>query len=849
MVRMPEPRAFYLTTPIYYVNDAPHIGHAYTTVAGDMVTRWHRQRQEPVWFLTGTDEHGQKVLRTAEANGASPQDWADRLVEGSWKPVLDTIDAANDDFIRTTQERHTTRVQTFIQDLHDRGEIFAGSYEGPYCVGCEEYKLPGDLVPGTGEHEGQLVCAIHGRPVEMLSEQNYFFRMSAYTQALLDHYEANPTFVQPASARNEVIAFVKQGLQDLSISRSTFDWGVPIPWDTSHVLYVWFDALLNYATAIGYGADDPGEKARFASTWPADVHLVGKDILRFHAVIWPAMLMAAGLELPRQVFAHGWLLVGGEKMSKSKLTGIAPSQIIDHFGSDAFRYYFLRAIPFGTGRLVLLGGPRRAVQRRARQRLRQPRLARRGDDRQVLRRRPARGRAARSGRDRPGRRRRAGRRRRRGRRGPARAARGDRRGLDPRRGDQRLPHRAGALAGRQGPGRAGRRRRPPAGWPPRDDPRHGRRGAARARGAAAPGDAAGRCRAVGLARRGAVPRAARRAAGRDRGDVRRSARRHPGHQGRRAVPAAGGPRGHRGVSRRPRDRSWPPAPAPLPVAVVDNHTHLDTAAELADGEAPPTVAEQIARAAAVGVPRMVQIGCDLPAARWTDRVVREHPALLGGVAIHPNEATLFAGARDVGPDGLTPAPRAEHAVGLDAAIAEIADLARDNDRIRVIGETGLDHFRSGDDGRAAQVASFRAHLALAKELDLALQIHDRDAHAAVLGVLARDGAPSRTVFHCFSGDAAMARFCAAQGWYLSFAGTVTFAGSAGLREALASVPLGQVLVETDAPYLTPHPYRGRPNAPYLVPHTMRTIAEVHGVPLEHACEVVAATSEAVYGPW
>jgi methionyl-tRNA synthetase len=344
---MPDASTFYLTTPIYYVNDAPHIGHAYTTVAGDMVTRWHRQRQEPVWFLTGTDEHGQKVLRTAQANGVTPQDWADRLVTESWQPVLGLLEAANDDFIRTTQTRHITRVQAFIQDLHDRGEIYAGSYEGPYCVGCEEYKLPGDLLPGTGEYEGQQVCAIHGRPVEMLSEQNYFFRMSAYTQRLLDFYEANPTFVQPASARNEVIAFVRQGLQDLSISRNTFDWGVPIPWDTSHVLYVWFDALLNYATAIGYGADDPEEKARFERTWPADVHLVGKDILRFHAVIWPAMLMAAGLDLPKQVFAHGWLLVGGEKMSKSKLTGIAPRQIIDHFGSDAFRYYFLRAIPFG----------------------------------------------------------------------------------------------------------------------------------------------------------------------------------------------------------------------------------------------------------------------------------------------------------------------------------------------------------------------------------------------------------------------------------------------------------------------------------------------------------------------
>ncbi|WP_454859965.1 methionine--tRNA ligase [Promicromonospora soli] len=345
---MPEAeKTFYLTTPIYYVNDAPHIGHAYTTVAADVVTRWHRQRQESVWFLTGTDEHGEKVLRTAEANGVTPKVWADRLVESAWKPVLETLDVRNDDFIRTTQERHETAVQGFLQDLYDKGEIYEGSYEGPYCVGCEEYKLPGDLIDGTGDYEGLKLCSIHGVPVEMLSEQNYFFKMSAYADRLIALYEEHPEFVQPASARNEVASFVKQGLQDLSISRSTFDWGVPIPWDSSHVLYVWFDALLNYATAVGLDSSDPELKEQFARTWPADVHLVGKDILRFHAVIWPAMLMAAGLPLPKTVFAHGWLLVGGEKMSKSKLTGIAPSDIIDTFGSDAFRYYFMRTIAFG----------------------------------------------------------------------------------------------------------------------------------------------------------------------------------------------------------------------------------------------------------------------------------------------------------------------------------------------------------------------------------------------------------------------------------------------------------------------------------------------------------------------
>jgi methionyl-tRNA synthetase len=226
--------------------------------------------------------------------------------------------------------------------LKDQGYIYQGDFEGPYCVGCEEFKLPGDLLEGN-------LCPIHSKPVENVKETNWFFKLSEFTQPLLDHYKKNPDACQPESARNEVVAFLEGGVRDLSISRSTFDWGVPVPWDTDQVVYVWFDALLNYATAVGL-TDDPASEGgkKFAQTWPADVHLVGKDILRFHAVIWPAMLMAAGLAVPKKVFAHGWLLVGGEKMSKSKLTGIAPSDITDHFGVDAFRYYFLRAIPFGS---------------------------------------------------------------------------------------------------------------------------------------------------------------------------------------------------------------------------------------------------------------------------------------------------------------------------------------------------------------------------------------------------------------------------------------------------------------------------------------------------------------------
>ncbi|SDF71547.1 TatD DNase family protein [Cellulosimicrobium cellulans] len=331
-----------------------------------------------------------------------------------------------------------------------------------------------------------------------------------------------------------------------------------------------------------------------------------------------------------------------------------------------------------------------------------------------------------------------------------------------------------------------------------------------------------------------------------------------------------------------RERGWPPDPGPLPVPVVDNHTHLDSIAHVLPGDTPaPTVADHLARAAAVGVDRLVQVGCDLAAARWTDALLRgdqtiwgreqadparaeagtsqDHlvgragapgvASVLGAVAIHPNEAVLHGGVREVGPDELEPDPRPHHDVPLDDAVAEIAAIARANDRVRVIGETGMDLFRTGPRGEAVQREAFRAHVALAKELGLALQIHDRDAHAQVLDVLARDGAPERTVFHCYSGDAAMARFCAEQGWYLSFAGPVTFRANDELRAALRTVPLEQVLVETDAPYLTPHPYRGRPNAPYVLPTTVRTVAEVVDLPLADVCERLAATSVAVYGPW
>lgn len=343
---MSDGKAFYVTTPIYYVNDAPHIGHAYTTVAGDVITRWHRQRGELVWYLTGTDEHGTKVERTAAANAVTPMEWCDRLVQESWLPVLDTLDVANDDFIRTTSGRHRVGVAAFWAHLRENGYVYEDVYQGPYCVGCEEFKLPGDIVEGDN---GEQLCPVHGKPVEMLEESNWWFKLSEFTEPLLEHYRRHPEAVQPRSAYNEVVSFLSSGLTDISMSRSSVGWGIPLPWDEQQVVYVWFDALLNYITAVGYGAPaESPEATKFAKTWPADIHLVGKDILRFHAVYWPAMLLAAGLPLPGQVFAHGWLLVGGEKMSKTKLTGIAPSDIIDVFGADAFRYYFMRAIGFGS---------------------------------------------------------------------------------------------------------------------------------------------------------------------------------------------------------------------------------------------------------------------------------------------------------------------------------------------------------------------------------------------------------------------------------------------------------------------------------------------------------------------
>jgi methionyl-tRNA synthetase len=329
---------FYITTPIYYINAEPHLGHAYTTLVADAVARAHRLLGDDVFFLTGTDEHGQKVERAAQKAGVTTVAFVDGVAQ-TFRDLLPIINASNDDFIRTTEPRHYASVQALWRRVRDNGYIYKGSYEGWYCTVDEVF------VPETQLVEGR--CPICGNPVEKLSEESYFFRLSAFHQPLLDHYRNNPEFVTPPIRRNEMLAFLEAGLDDLSVSRTSFKWGIPVPDDPAHVMYVWFDALTNYMTAVGYGSSDSGEAARFEKYWPADVHLMGKEIVRQHAIYWPAFLMAAGLPVPRQIVSHGWWLMEGAKMSKSKGNVVRPKDYIERFGVDAFRYFVYREMVFG----------------------------------------------------------------------------------------------------------------------------------------------------------------------------------------------------------------------------------------------------------------------------------------------------------------------------------------------------------------------------------------------------------------------------------------------------------------------------------------------------------------------
>jgi methionyl-tRNA synthetase len=330
----------FLTTPIYYVNAIPHVGHAYTTVNVDAMARWQRLLGDDVFMLTGTDHHGLKIQRAAEAEGTTPQEWGDRN-SAAFRESFDLLNIAYDDFIRTSEQRHYDSVQWLLQKVRDNGFITEGQYEGWYCVGCEAYYDDADLLVVNG---AENCCPIHKRPVERFSEKNYFFQLSAFEDRLFQWLDDNPDAVTPVTKRNEVLGFIKGGLRDFSISRTSISWGIPIPWDPAHVTYVWFDALTNYATAAGLGSDDE----KFATWWPTVRHTVGKDILRFHCVYWPAMLMAAGLTPPKQIHVHGFLLIGGEKLSKTGLVQIFPKDLVAEFGVDAVRYHLLREIGLGA---------------------------------------------------------------------------------------------------------------------------------------------------------------------------------------------------------------------------------------------------------------------------------------------------------------------------------------------------------------------------------------------------------------------------------------------------------------------------------------------------------------------
>ena len=338
---MAENKTFYITTPIYYPSGNMHIGHTYTTVAADTMTRFKKMMGYDTYFLTGTDEHGQKIETKAKEAGVTPQEYVDKIVAQT-KELWKLMNIEYDDFIRTTDERHTSVVQKIFRKFYEQGDIYKSEYEGMYCTPCESFWTPSQLV----EKDGVKVCPDCGRPVEVAHEESYFFRMSKYADWLIGYIEEHPDFIQPASRANEMINnFLKPGLQDLCVSRTTFSWGIPVDFDPKHVVYVWLDALTNYITALGYMSDDD---SKFRKYWPADVHLVGKEIVRFHTIYWPIFLHALGLPLPKQVFAHGWLLFGGDKMSKSKGNVEYAEPIVARYGVDALRYYLMREMPFGA---------------------------------------------------------------------------------------------------------------------------------------------------------------------------------------------------------------------------------------------------------------------------------------------------------------------------------------------------------------------------------------------------------------------------------------------------------------------------------------------------------------------
>ena len=754
--------AYYVTTPIYYVNAAPHLGHAYTTIGADILARHMRQRGEEVFFLTGTDEHGEPVAQAAEREGVTPKELADRNAE-RFLALLPRINVTNDFFIRTSDPRHHERVQEVMQRIHDNGHTYKGLYEGWYCPRCADFKTEAEMGPDN-------TCPIHKIPLDREREENWFFRLSAFQEPLEKLYADRTDFVSPRHRYNEALAFISGGLNDVSLSRSKskLSWGVQVPWDEDHVFYVWFDALLNYYTALGFARDGEDLTSTF---WPTTYHVMAKDILKFHAVFWPAMLMAAEIELPEHLFIHGYLLMkdasGAEhKMSKSLGNVLDPFEVMDQFGTDALRYYCFREVSFGQdgGVSTITFGERyetelaneygnlasRTLSMIDRYRdgvvpevdvdpvlatdfegLREEveGLLDRAEITQALERIWQRVRRL-----------------------------------------NRYVEETRAVAARQG----------------------------RVEGGGARPDAA-------LARRGPARRhrAARALHPRDGGQA--------AGRARRREPVARGRRVRRAARRQPRRE----AAAALPeTAVIDSHTHLD--------RGPGSEFELVQAAREAGVRRILTIGIDERSRRAALAAAETYDDVFAAIGHHPNNATGYD----------------------DAITEELRELAADP-RCLAIGETGLDDYRDYAP-RPDQERAFRAQIELAHEVGKPLVIHTRAAEDDTIATLAEQAQGLEVILHCFSMPDRLEE-CLDHGWWISFAGNVTYPKAEDLAEAAERVPLDRLLVETDAPYLTPQPVRKHRNQPAYVVHTAEFIAERRGIAYEELEAAVEANAARLLG--
>ncbi len=767
---------YYITTAISYPNGAPHIGHAYEALATDALARFMRLDGRDVFFLTGTDEHGIKMKQTALRDGLTPRELADRNTPLFQKMVRE-LNCSNNDFIRTTDPRHYAASKEIWRRMMANGDIYKDAYAGWYSVRDEAYYAESE----TEVRADDIRYGPQGTPVEWVEEESYFFRLSAYQEPLLAHYAAHPDFIGPEERRNEVVSFVKGGLRDLSISRTTFDWGIPVPDDPAHVMYVWVDALTNYITGVGF----PDNAETFARYWPADLHVIGKDIVRFHAVYWPAFLISAGVAPPKRVYAHGFLFNRGEKMSKSVGNVVDPFAMIDAYGVDAVRYFFLREVPFGQDGNY----SHDAIVQRINSDLANDlgNLAQRSlsmiakncdgvmpepgalapEDTALLGQADAL-------------------------LAKCRVAMAEQQihialnvTVGARRRGEPLLRGVGAV------GVAEDRYRP-----------HGNRPLCHRRGGASGGDPHPADHA-GLG--GAPARSPRRAPTSDAAlpNSGRAVASPPAwHCPRRAVSSR--------ASSNP--RTIRPRPA---LMIVDSHCHLDFPDFDADRDA------LVERARAAGVETMVTISTRVAKYPALKAIVERYDDVYCSIGTHPHNAAE------------EPDVTAEDLIAISAGPKVVA-----------IGEAGLDyHYDNAP--HDAQRASFLRHIAAARETGLPLVIHARDADDDMAAILTEETGKGAfpAILHCFSSGRALALTGIALGLHVSFSGILTFKRSDELRAIAAELPLDRLLVETDAPYLAPVPHRGQRNEPAYVVETAKILAETRGI---GADDLAAATSDNFY---